>query len=82
MYVYQEDKPQSQEAGRPSVQLSGTDGNIFALMGECKKAMSRYQREIDPKYNANLMFQEMWDEVNQGDYNNALQVMMGFCDAS
>ena len=79
-YVYVEDLEQTEEAGKPTVQLTGTDGNVFALMGECKKAMLRYQREIDPKYNAKLMFQEMWDEINQGDYDNALMVMMGYCE--
>ena len=75
MYLYKDDLEQTEKAGRPTVQLSNTDGNVFALMSECKKAMVRYQKEIDSKYNATLMFQEMWDEINQGDYNNALRVM-------
>jgi hypothetical protein len=79
-YVYVEDEPQTEKAGRPTVRLSGTDGNIFALMGECKKAMKRYHKEIDNRYNATLMFQEMWDEVQRGDYDNALRVMMAYCE--
>ena len=79
-YVYVKDEVQTEEAGRPVVRLLGTDGNVFALMGECKKAMDRYRREIDPTYNSELMFLEMFDEINQGDYNNALQVMMSYCE--
>ncbi len=80
-YVYVEDEPQNKELGKPTVRLSGTDGNVFALMAECKKAMKRYQK-VDPTYNAELMSIEMFDEIQQGDYNNALMVMMGYCDVS
>ncbi len=80
-YIYVEDEVQNAEKGQPSVRLTGTDGNVFALLGTCKKAMKEYQR-VDPTYNAEMMFNEMMDEVNQGDYNNALQVMMGYLEVS
>ncbi|MCD6435800.1 MAG: hypothetical protein J7L15_05380 [Clostridiales bacterium] len=79
-YIYVDDLPQTEEADRPVVQLTGTDGNVFNLLAECKKAMKRYHNEIDDRYNVELMFQEMWDEVQQGDYDNALQIMMSYCE--
>ena len=81
-YVYVEDVEQDHSSKKPQVRLSGTDGNVFALMGECNKAMRRYQREVDPVYNAAGMAREMSDEIQQGDYDNALQVMMDYCDVS
>ncbi len=79
-YIYIDDLEQTEKAGKPTVQLSGTDGNVFSLMGTCKKAMKRYQQQIDPTYNTDLMFREMQDEINQGDYNNALSVMLAYCE--
>lgn len=81
-YMYVEDPEQSVEEGRPSVQLVGTDGNVFALMGECKRAMKRYKRDIDPTYNVDMMFDDMFDEIKQGDYYNALRIMSDYLDVS
>jgi len=80
-YIYVPDAEQNLEEGRPSVRLVGTDGNVFNLLGLCNKAMREYHR-VDPTYNSELMFQEMMDEVEQGDYNNALSVIMAYCDVS
>lgn len=80
-WVYVEDKEQDIDSGKPKVRLSGTDGNVFALLGECKKAMKRYQK-VNPKYNAEAMFRELFDAVQRGNYDNALQKMMGFCEVS
>lgn len=79
-YVYVEDEPQEEEVGKPAVRLSGTDGNVFALMGEVKRAMYNYQKEVDSDYNAKYMFDHMFEEIQQGDYDNALQVMMQYCE--
>ncbi len=80
-YIYVPDAEQNLEEGRPSVRLIGTDGNVFNLLGLCSKAMKDYHK-VDPKYNAELMFNELCDEVKQGDYNNALRVIMAYCDVS
>ena len=80
--IYVPDPEQSEEIGRPTVQLVGTDGNVFALMAECKRAMKRYKKEVDPNYNVTYMFDEMFDEIKQGDYDNALRVMMGYLEVS
>ena len=80
-YIYVEDIEQTFEAGQPSVQLTGTDGNVFALIGECTKAMKKYQREIDPTYNASGMAREMRESIFRcGSYDEALRIMMSFCD--
>lgn len=80
-YIYVEDEPQN-DITQPSVRLTGTDGNIFNLIGLCRKAMFRYKKEIDNTYNAEYMYKEMFDEIQQGDYDNALQVMMSYCNVT
>ncbi len=80
-YIYVPDAEQNLEEGRPSVRLIGTDGNVFSLLGLCNKAMRDYHR-VDPTYNADLMFKEMMDEVEQGGYDNALTIMCSYCDVS
>jgi len=46
------------------VQLTGEDGNVFSILGRCKKA-SRGKM-------TNEQFEEFSDELMSGDYNNAL----------
>ena len=81
-YMYVEDPEQSEEIGRPTVQLVGTDGNVFALMGECRRAMVRYRKEVDPTYNVEYMWNEMFDEIKHGDYDHALRIMMDYLEVS
>ena len=80
-YIYIEDV--KQKGDKPSVRLVGTDGNVFSLLGECKKAMKSFEKENnDNKYNSNEQFNLMFEEINNGDYDNALQVMMKYCNVS
>jgi len=78
-YIYVEEA-EHECSDKPSVILVGTDGNIFSLLGECKKAMESFERDVDPSYNAAEVYDEMFDEVQQGDYHNALRVIMGYMD--
>lgn len=51
------------------VQLSGRDGNAFAVLGAVKKALTEAKvdkHEID----------DFWDEATSGDYNNLLNTCM------
>ncbi len=80
-YIYVEDEPQT-NLKKPSVRLTGTDGNVFALMGLCKQAMQRYHNEVDSNYNVHYMFNAMVEEIEHGDYNEALQAMMAYLDVS
>jgi hypothetical protein len=57
------------------VQLSGQDGNAFAIMGAVQKALRRHgvpQEEI-AKYT---------EESMSGDYDNLLQTAMRWVDVS
>ena len=66
---------------KPKAKLIGQDGNVFNLLGICKKAMRNYARE-NKDYNANEQFDKMFSEVQEGDYDNALRVMMKYCEVS
>lgn len=56
---------------KPTVELADRDGNAFAILGRCKKAMRRhYPREE---------YQEKWAEfeaeATSGDYDNLLRTV-------
>lgn len=58
---------------KPKVQLSGTDGNVFALLGLCKRALRHAGQDAKA--------QEMQSKVlSAGSYDEALCVMMEYCD--
>lgn len=60
---------------KPAVQLTGTDGNVFALVGRCSRALKTagLRAEAD----------EMTERVfAAGSYDEALQVMLQYVDAS
>lgn len=57
------------------VQLSGTDGNAFALMGKVSKALRRAkvpQEEIS----------QFREEATSGDYDHLLRTCMEWVDVS
>lgn len=60
---------------KPKVKLSGTDGNVFALIGVCSKALKKAGQHDKAK--------EMIAEVfaSKG-YDNAVQIMMKYCDVN
>ncbi len=58
---------------RPTVQLSGNDGNAFAVIGACVKALKR------AKYPAEKIT-AFRDEATSGDYDNLLRVCMRWLD--
>ena len=61
------------EKSKPSVQLSGADGNIFNLMGLCARALRKAGQEEEAK--------QLSKEVMTADsYDSALQVLMKYCD--
>ena len=62
--------------GKPKVKLTGTDGNIFSVMGKARRAMRDHrvpQETID----------EMTTKVtSSSDYHQALGIILGYVDAS
>jgi len=52
-----------------SVELTGQDGNAFAVLGAVKKAMRRADVPHDE-------IQEFLDEAVSGDYDHLLQTVM------
>ena len=60
---------------KPKVKLSGTNGNVFALLGLCMKALKRAGQPEKAK--------ELGKEVQScGSYDEALRTMMGYVDVS
>lgn len=51
--------------GRPYIDLSGPDGNAFALMGHAK----RWCRQLD------IEFEPILEDMQSGDYEHLLEVM-------
>jgi hypothetical protein len=58
---------------KPEVELAGQDGNAFAIMGRCSKALKRAgaPKEVIDEYKSKSM---------SGDYDNLLRVAMEFCE--
>lgn len=54
-----------------TVQLTGRDGNAFAIMGAVKREMRRANLSPD-------QIQEYLDEARSGDYDHLLQVTMKY----
>lgn len=52
------------------VALIGADGNVFNLMGICRRALQKAGR-MD-------LWDEFYREVTSGDYNHALAVMTDY----
>lgn len=58
---------------KPTVQLSGQDGNVFNLIAICSKALKRAGLEDQAKEMTNKA-------MNSGSYDEALQIMMQYCN--
>jgi len=59
---------------KPEVKLIGEDGNAFAIIGKCVKALKRAGQEENAE-----KFQE---EAMSGDYDGVLQAAMKYCEVS
>ena len=64
-----------EELPKPEVTLIGEDGNAFAIIGACTKALRRAGWNTDQVG----VFQE---EAMSGDYNKVLQIAMKYLDVS
>lgn len=59
---------------KPTVQLSGEDGNIFFIVGCCRRALKRVGQPD--------LADEMSEKVTKaGSYDEALQIVMRYVDA-
>ncbi len=59
---------------KPTVKLSGEDGNIFSIVGRCRRALNRAGQSA--------LADEMSEKVKAaGSYDEALQIVMGYVDA-
>ena len=61
------------EIKKPTVKLTGQDGNVFNLLGVCTKALKRAGQHDQAK--------ELQEKVfKAGSYDIALGLMMDYCD--
>lgn len=60
---------------KPEVQLTGTDGNAFSIIGKVSKALRRANA---PKE----VIDEFMAEATSGDYDNVLQTAMKYADVN
>lgn len=59
---------------KPTVQLSGEDGNIFSIVGRCRRALKRAgQPDLADEMSEKVMATKSYDE--------SLQIVMGYVDA-
>lgn len=57
----------------PILSLSGTDGNVFAILGKARRAAKAAGW-------SEALLKEYTDKATSGDYDNALQVTMSYFD--
>lgn len=60
---------------KPAVQLVGTDGNVFALLGTCTRALRRDGLRAEASELTNRV-------MAAASYDDALQIMLQYVDAS
>lgn len=58
---------------RPKVKLTGTDGNVFALLGRCSDALKKAKQPEHARELSQKVF-------NAGSYAEALALMTEYCD--
>lgn len=58
---------------RPTVRLTGGDGNAFVIIAMCRKAMRR--AGCSPEY-----IKKFQEQAMSGDYDNVLATAMEYCD--
>jgi hypothetical protein len=63
----------SEESAKPKVKLSGKDGNVFNLIGICSAALKKANQPDKAKEMSEKCFAS-------GSYDEALCIMMDYCD--
>lgn len=58
---------------KPTVKLVGEDGNAFAIIGRCRKALKRAGATEE-------QLKEFSDDAMSGDYDHVIQTAMKWCD--
>lgn len=66
-------KTSTVELDKPPVMLVGQDGNVFNLIGLCQRAL----KKVGQYENAVKMREECF---SAGSYDEALAIMMKYCD--
>ena len=60
---------------KPKVKLIGRNGNAFAILGNCQKALRKAGWDKE-------QVKAFMDEATSGDYNHLLATEMTYCDVS
>lgn len=63
---------QKEMKSKPAVKLIGEDGNAFAIIGKCKRALKKAGMHEEAE--------AFVKEATAGDYNGVLAAAMKYCD--
>lgn len=66
---------EKKEVKKPKVRLTGQDGNVFSLIGLCSRALKQAGQADKAKEMSEKCFKA-------GSYDEALQIMMEYCDVN
>ncbi len=66
---------------KPTLKLTGEDGNAFSIMGRGMREMRNFSRD-NPSYDAQEMIQKYQSAATSGDYDHLLQVTMEYFEVS
>ena len=62
----------------PNVQLTGIDGNVYAIFASVSKAMKKHYGRAE----ADEIFAKYDKEAKSGDYDHVIQTTMKYCNVS
>ena len=65
---------------KPSLQLTGMDGNVFEIIGTASKAAARFNRDVPVE--DRIDFDVIQKEAMSGNYDHILQTLMKHFDVS
>lgn len=60
---------------KPFVQLTGTDGNAYSIIGNCERALKH-------EGNSKEVIDAFRTEAMSGDYDHVLQTAMTYCEVA
>lgn len=66
--------------GKPIVELIGSAGSAFMIIGKAKKAIQDYYNKKGDNKKGKEIAEEYFAEATSGDYDHLLQTTMKYCE--
>lgn len=67
---------------KPSIQLSGEDGNAFVMVGRAERVITKHNREHADKPESMIDIDEFRRDALGGDYDHVIQTIMKYFEVS